>query len=117
MVPLLIKVGDRASRAGLTEGGSIELTHVVGERFAYVLSGEVEFISEQYETTVLKSGDSLYIDAAMPHAFVAPEGKEAELLAVVASDDDEYLGFVRRAAAEGRADATQDYELYKSKGI
>ena len=53
----------------------------------------------------------------MPHAFVAPDGKQGELLAVVSSDDQEYLDFVRRAAAEGRADATQDYELYRSKGI
>ncbi len=117
MVPILLKVGDRAQSPDGTYDEAIELTHVVGERFAYVLSGEVEFISDQYETTLLKAGDSLYIDAAMPHAFVAPDGKQGEILAVVASDDREYLDFVRRAAVEGRADATADYELYRSNGI
>ena len=117
MVPILLKVGDRSQSSVEDSNEAIELTHVVGERFAYVLSGEVEFISNQYETTLLKAGDSLYIDAAMPHAFVAPNGKQGEILAVVASDDREYLDFVRRAAAEGRADATPDYELYKSNGI
>ena len=108
----LLKVHDRSRLSSEDQDLSVGLTHVAGERFAYVVSGEIEFISEQYQTTVLSAGDSLYIDAAMPHAFVAKDGQTAEILSVITSDDQNYLEFVRRAASKGLADATQAYEAY-----
>lgn len=115
MVPILLSVGDESREEITDRPYTVGLTHVVGERFAYVLSGEVDFISEQYETTRLNTGDALYIDAAMPHAFIAPKGKTADVLAVVTSDDLEYLEFVRRAASKGLADATHAYEEFTQK--
>ena len=115
MVPILLRLDGRSDTAERGQELSVGLTHIIGERFAYVLSGEVEFHSEQYETTILKKGDALYIDAAMPHAFYAPVGQSAEILAVVTTDDQEYLSFMRRAASEDRADATHAYEAFKEQ--
>lgn len=38
-----------------------------GEEFLYVLEGEVCFHTEHYEPVRLGEGDSIYIDASMPH--------------------------------------------------
>ena len=115
MIPILFRVDHRSNAADSGDDLCVGLTHIIGERFAYVLSGEVEFHSEQYETTILKKGDALYIDAAMPHGFYAPAGQSAEILAVVTTDDQEYLSFMRRAAREDRVDATQAYEAFKDR--
>lgn len=117
MVPALLKVHDRSQMNNTDGDYSVALTHLVGERFAYVLSGEVDFISEQYEPVRLKTGDSLYIDAAMPHAFIAPDGQTAEVIAIVSSDDHQYLRFVRHAANKGLADATTAYEEFTSGNV
>lgn len=45
----------------------IPLSHG-GEEFLFLLSGEVEFRS-QNEVIILKEGDSLYFDSSLPHCF------------------------------------------------
>ncbi len=59
----------------------------------------MEFHSEHYEPTLLQTGDCLYVDASMPHAFVSPGKTKARILSVVTSGDEEYLEAVRRAAS------------------
>ncbi|MEM6681161.1 MAG: XRE family transcriptional regulator [Pseudomonadota bacterium] len=94
----------------------IPMMKVVGERFAFVLDGPVEFHCEQYETVTLNTGDSLYIDAAMSHAFVAPDGATAKVLTTLASTDFDYLRIAREVAATGAADATDRFNEMKKSG-
>ncbi|MEM1050502.1 MAG: XRE family transcriptional regulator [Pseudomonadota bacterium] len=117
MIPILLRLDGDDGFSGASKGYSDSMTHLVSERFAYVLSGEVVFVSEEYENARLQQGDSLYIDAAMPHAFYAEPGQKADLLAVVTSHDHEYLEFARRAAANNEADASRAYEAYRKERL
>jgi transcriptional regulator with XRE-family HTH domain len=100
MMPMLLEVGERPAT------GTLPMMDLVGERFALVLDGPVEFHCEHYEPVTLQRGDSLYVDAAMPHAFVAPKGVHARVLAVLSSSDSEYLALCREAALRGDADVS-----------
>lgn len=86
MIPLLSHIRARS----LKEFGAFVRNQ--GEEFVYVLEGAVALHSEFYDTTVLQSGESSYIDANMGHAYVLAHGCEAAtVLAVCASEDDEGL--------------------------
>lgn len=110
MVPMILDVNELKPDA--TE---IPFMKVHGERFAYVLSGPVEFHCEQYQTLVLQTGDSLYVDAAMPHAFVSPGAQSAKILTIISSSDFDYLRLAREAASLGIPDATQRYNELKEQ--
>jgi transcriptional regulator with XRE-family HTH domain len=57
------------------------------EHFAYVLSGQVEVLTEFYKTATLTPGDCIYIDADMEHAFeLAPNCTQATILGVLVGD-------------------------------
>jgi transcriptional regulator with XRE-family HTH domain len=85
MIPVLTKV--RAK--GMLEFG--ELVRHSGEEFVYVLSGTVEVHTEFYDTIVLSTGESVYIDSNMGHAYIAAKGCEEALLLGVCSSADEQL--------------------------
>ncbi len=85
---------------------AVEMMDVVGQRFAYVVDGPVDFLCAQYETVTLETGDAIYIDSAMPHAFVARGGRTARVLTVLASSNPEYLELAREATRLGAADAS-----------
>jgi transcriptional regulator with XRE-family HTH domain len=53
-----------------------------GEEFIYVLDGQLEFNYED-ETYALATGDSLYFDASLPHAFRAVGKKPALAIDVI----------------------------------
>ena len=53
-----------------------------GEEFIYVLDGQLEFNYED-ETYALGTGDSLYFDASLPHAFRAVGKKPALAIDVI----------------------------------
>jgi transcriptional regulator with XRE-family HTH domain len=59
----------------------IFLTHK-GEEFIYVLEGQLEFNYED-EMISLESGDSLYFDSSIPHAFRAVGKKNALAIDVI----------------------------------
>ncbi len=109
MIPMLFEV-----QPG-TKGTPIPTMNIIGERFAYVIEGPVEFHCDQYKAITLKAGDSVYVDAAMPHAFVSPSKKTAKLISVLSSSNMEYLDLARQVASEGQTDATDKYEG-QSKG-
>ena len=88
----------------------VPMMNLMGERFAYVVEGPVEFRCEQYETVTLDAGDSIYVDAAMPHAFVSPKkGVTGRVITVVTSGNLEYLDLAREAASRGDPDASERY--------
>ncbi len=101
MIPVLFEVGGADHE--------IATMDLMGERFAYVLEGPVEFRCAQYETVTLSTGDAIYVDAAMPHAFVAPGGGKARVITVLTSSNLEYLDLARDAASRGDSDASQRY--------
>jgi transcriptional regulator with XRE-family HTH domain len=53
-----------------------------GEEFIYVLDGPIEVHSEHYAPTVLETGDSMYLDSTMAHAFIAVGDKDALMINV-----------------------------------
>ena len=108
MIPILFEVAHTDSE--------IPMMDLMGERFAYVIEGPVEFHCEQYEVVTLETGDSIYVDAAMPHAFVAPgKGATARVLTVITSSNLEYLDLAREAAATGGTDASKRYARRSEK--
>jgi len=42
-----------------------------GEEFLYVIEGAVELYTEQYAPVLLQTGESIYFDSSMGHAYVA----------------------------------------------
>lgn len=83
MIPVLTRI--RAKSVG--EFG--ELVHHSGEEYIYVLEGRVEIHTEFYDPLVLETGESLYIDSNMGHAYVAAEGcDEARVIGVCSSADE-----------------------------
>jgi transcriptional regulator with XRE-family HTH domain len=86
MVPTVTRVRARS----IEEFG--ELVRHPGEEYIYVLQGPVEIHTEFYEPIVLQTGESIYIDSTMGHAYVAPKGHdEALVLGVCSSADDDLM--------------------------
>jgi len=57
-----------------------------GEEFLFLFRGRLAFHYDQDEI-VLDSGDSLYFDAGVPHAFRALRGKKAQGIVIVYSEE------------------------------
>jgi transcriptional regulator with XRE-family HTH domain len=86
MVPLLADVRART----VEEFG--EMHRHTGEEFTFVLSGAVKVVTEFYDTSVLREGQSIYIDASMAHAYLLADGcDEARILCVMASGDEDLM--------------------------
>ena len=115
MMPLLLEVSDAQTVQGVENEGEIPLMDIIGERFAYVIKGPVDFHCEQYETIRLSTGDSLYVDAAMPHAFVAPKGKTAKVITVTTSQNMDYLRIARDSTAKGEANASEQFKAKQKR--
>lgn len=76
MVPIVITIRARS----LVDFG--QFSRHSGEEFIYVLKGPLEVHSEHYAPTQLETGDSMYLDSTMAHAFVAPGEEDALMLNV-----------------------------------
>ncbi|WP_426000391.1 helix-turn-helix domain-containing protein [Caulobacter sp. DWR1-3-2b1] len=69
-----------------------ELVHHPGEEYIYVLEGPIEIHTEFYDPVTLQTGESIYIDSTMGHAYVVPEGGlEAVVLGVCSSADEDLM--------------------------
>lgn len=83
----MIPVVTRIRAKSIAEFG--ELVHHSGEEYIYVVEGRVEIHTDFYDPIVLETGESIYIDSNMGHAYVAAEGcEEATVLGVCSSADD-----------------------------
>lgn len=98
MQPAILHVSRTANRRS-AEGGS-------GERFCLVLEGDVK-VTYGDEVVQLAAGDSIYFDAAVPHAITAV-GRSARVLSVSCEGDGRPAtagvgrnGKAARAAARG----------------
>lgn len=86
MIPVLTRIRAKS----VSEFG--ELVHHSGEEYIYVLEGRVEIHTEFYNPIVLETGESIYIDSNMGHAYVAAQGcDEASVLGVCSSADEDLM--------------------------
>ncbi len=85
MIPVLTRVRAKS----LDEFGA--LVRHPGEEYVHVLEGQAEIHTEFYDPIVLKTGESVYIDSNMGHAYTAAEGCDEVLLLGICSSADEQL--------------------------
>jgi transcriptional regulator with XRE-family HTH domain len=85
MIPILTRIRAKS----VAEFG--ELVHHSGEEYIYVLQGRVEVHTEFYEPIVLETGESVYLDSNMGHAYVTAEGCDEAMVIGVCSSADEGL--------------------------
>ena len=83
MIPIITRIRAHSAR----EFG--DLVRHQDEEFIFVLEGEVEIHTEFYDPVALKTGQGIYLDSSMGHAYVVAEGfEEALVLGVCSSADD-----------------------------
>ncbi len=83
MIPIITRIRAHSAR----EFG--DLVRHQGEEFIFVLEGEVEIHTEFYDPVALKTGQGIYLDSSMGHAYVVAGGyEEALVLGVCSSADD-----------------------------
>ena len=80
-VPIITEVKARS----LEEFG--ELVRHSGEEFSYVLEGTVEVHTEYYAPTILNTGECMYIDSRMGHAYVARGEGSCRMLSICTAPD------------------------------
>ena len=85
MIPVLTRVRAKT----IEEFGA--LVHHSGEEYIHVLEGRMEVHTEFYDPIILETGQSVYIDSNMGHAYIAAEGCDEVLLLGVCSSSDEQL--------------------------
>jgi transcriptional regulator with XRE-family HTH domain len=81
MVPILARIRSRS----IDEFG--EQVRHAGEEFIYVLEGTIEVHLQFYTSVVLTTGQGIYLDSSMGHAYVAKDCESALVLAVCSSED------------------------------
>ena len=85
MVPILTRIRAQS----LSEFG--DLVSHSGEEYIHVLEGTIVVHTEFYDPVTLKTGEAIYIDSNMGHAYVAAEDCEEALVLGVCSSNDESL--------------------------
>jgi transcriptional regulator with XRE-family HTH domain len=68
-----------------------DLVRHAGEEFLYVLSGRIEVHTEFYAPVTLETGQCVYIDSTMGHAYVVGAGCEEAMVIGSCSDIDDTL--------------------------
>jgi transcriptional regulator with XRE-family HTH domain len=85
MVPVLTRIRAKS----LSEFG--DLVSHAGEEYIHVLEGTIVVHTEFYDTVTLKTGEAIYIDSNMGHAYVAAADCDEALVLGVCSSEDETL--------------------------
>ena len=68
-----------------------ELIRHPGEEYAYVLEGTVELHTDLYAPTRLETGDSVYFDSGMGHAYIAVGAGPCRVLSICSATQSELL--------------------------
>jgi transcriptional regulator with XRE-family HTH domain len=86
----MIPIFGRPHARTLEEFG--ELVRHAGEEFIFVLTGRVEVHTEFYEPVILETGQCMYIDSGMGHAYLLGPGcEEASVLSGCSSEGGDIL--------------------------
>ena len=81
MAPILIRIKARIW------GELDQLSRRSGEEFVYVLEGQIDVHTECYSPITIETGQGIYLDSSMSHAFLARDCDEALVLAVCSGDN------------------------------
>jgi transcriptional regulator with XRE-family HTH domain len=68
-----------------------ELIRHPGEEYTFVLEGEVDFHTSLYAPVRLKTGDSIYFDSGMGHAYIAAGEGRCRVLSLCSAPEGELL--------------------------
>jgi transcriptional regulator with XRE-family HTH domain len=74
-----------------------ELVRHPGEEYAFVLEGEVDLYTSLYAPVRLKTGDSVYFDSGMGHAYIAASDGPCRVLSLCSAPETQLI-----AASAGR---------------
>ena len=85
MVPILTRIRAKS----LSQFG--DLVRHSGEEYIHVLEGSIIVHTEFYDPVTLHTGEGIYIDSNMGHAYVADKGCDEALVLGVCSSADESL--------------------------
>ncbi len=91
IIPIVAELHARS----LAEFG--ELVRHPGEEYAYVLEGEVDLYTSLYAPVRLKTGDSIYFDSGMGHAYIAAAAGPCRVLSLCSAPEMQLI-----AASSGR---------------
>ena len=80
-----------------------ELIRHPGEEYAYVLEGEVDLHTSLYAPVRLKTGDSIYFDSGMGHAYIAASAGPCRVLSLCSAPETQLIA----ASAGPAADETR----------
>lgn len=80
MIPIITQIKTRS----IEDFGEL-LSHS-GEEFIFVLEGEIEVHTQYYEPVRLKTGEGIYIDSTMGHAYLNVGEAEAMVLGICTSE-------------------------------
>jgi len=88
LIPIVVEIRARS----LEEFG--ELVRHSGEEYAYVLEGEVEVHTSAYAPVRLRTGDSIYFDSTMGHAYIAASPGPCRVLGVCSGTESQMIAAV-----------------------
>jgi transcriptional regulator with XRE-family HTH domain len=102
MVPVLTRIRAKS----LSEFG--DLVSHAGEEYIHVLEGTIVVHTQFYDPVTLKTGEAIYIDSNMGHAYVAAEGcDEATVLGICSSSDEKLMSSLMTIHEPGAAANTE----------
>ena len=94
MVPIITRIHTR----DIAEFG--EAVRHQGEEFVFVLEGTIEVHLQYYTPIVLQTGEGVYLDSSMGHAYVCKDCDTALVLGVCSSEDPDLAGELISLAEE-----------------
>lgn len=95
LIPIVAEVRARS----LQEFG--ELIRHPGEEYAYVLQGEVDLHTDLYAPVRLKTGDSIYFDSGMGHAYIAAAAGPCRVLSICSGSEASVIGAFEPGGSDG----------------
>lgn len=96
MIPILTRIKTQT----LEEFGAL-FSHS-GEEFIFVLEGEIRVHSEFYEPVRLRSGEGIYIDSTMGHAYTKVGEADALVLGICSSENPNHVTALRSMMENGK---------------
>ncbi len=87
-----------------------EMIRHSGEEYAYVLEGTVELHTDLYAPVRLDTGDSIYFDSGMAHAYIAVGPAQCRVLAICSGAESQLIAAIEK----GLSPATGATELVQT---
>lgn len=88
LIPIIVEIRARS----IEEFG--ELVRHTGEEYLYVLEGEIDVFTSTYAPARLKTGDSIYVDSTMGHAYVAASSGPCRVLCVCSGSESQMISAI-----------------------